>query len=284
MSAVLQGSPPNSDAEFGAFPAAGLPGWIIDRTRRLGQRWLDRRLAFALRRLAIANLNGQPVDTEALGARMRLYPYNNVCEKRILFTPQYFDAAERAALASRIRPGFVFLDIGSNIGGYALFVAALAGPGARILAIEPQPEIFERLMFNIRANGFGTMKAIDCAVADKDGEVTLFLSASNRGESSVKVVSGADRSASVKVSSKTLLTIVQDEGFERIDAAKLDTEGAEDLILETYFKSAPEALWPAMLILERGHGRWSIDLPALLKSRGYAVMIETRNNTVFERA
>ena len=50
-----------------------------------------------------------------------------------------------------------------------------AGPTARILAVEPQPEIFDRLTYNIRLNPFGTIKAVDCAVADKPGELTLFL-------------------------------------------------------------------------------------------------------------
>jgi FkbM family methyltransferase len=88
-----------------------------------------------------------------------------------------------------LRDDFVFLDIGANIGGYALSVAAHAGPGARILAIEPQPEVYERLVYNIRQNPFATVKALDCAVADRDGEITLFVHHDNRGESSIRIVS-----------------------------------------------------------------------------------------------
>ena len=84
--------------------------------------------------------------------------------------------------------GFTFVDVGANIGGYSLFVAAHAGPRPRILAVEPQPDVFDRLTYNIRQNPFGTVKAVACAVADKAGEVTLFLDARNRGESSVKIV------------------------------------------------------------------------------------------------
>ena len=107
--------------------------------------------------MAIKTLGGRPIDIESVGAKMRLYPYNNVAEKRLLFTPQYFDQAERDLIRSRVRPGFVFLDIGANIGGYSLAVAAFAGPNARILAFEPQPEIFQRLNYNIEQNPFGTI-------------------------------------------------------------------------------------------------------------------------------
>ena len=88
----------------------------------------DTGVAFLLRGLCVKALGGKPVDVVSIGAKMRLYPFNNVCEKRILFTPQYFDEAERDLLKSRITPEFVFIDIGANVGGYALFVAAQCGP------------------------------------------------------------------------------------------------------------------------------------------------------------
>ena len=87
-----------------------------------------------------------------------------------------------------LREGFRFIDIGANIGAYSLFVAAKAGPTARILAVEPQPEVFARLAFNIAQNPFGTVKAVACALADKPGELTLFLDPANRGESSVRIL------------------------------------------------------------------------------------------------
>ena len=154
---------------FGVHMPQGFVRWAIERTRSLPNRWPARRLAFMLRRLAINALRGAPVDTEALGARMRLYPYNNICEKKVLFTPQFFDPQELAVLESRIGEGFTFVDVGANVGAYSLFVAAKAGPSARILAIEPQPEVFDRLTYNMRQNPFGTVKAVACAVADKVG-------------------------------------------------------------------------------------------------------------------
>ncbi len=274
---------PEPSSAFGVHAPRGLAAWVLARTRTMPDTWLGRRLAFGMRRLAIARLNGRPLDIVALGARMRLFPYNNVCEKRILFTPQCFDAEERAFLLSRMRDGFTFVDIGANIGGYALFVAGVAGPRARILAVEPQPDIYERLVFNVRLNSFPTVKAIACAVADQDGEVRLFVADDNRGESSVKIVSSAGVAGSVTVPCKTLLTLLGEEGFSAVDAAKLDTEGAEDLILDTFFQDAPETLWPRILILERDNNRWHVDLPALLASRGYSVVATTRTNVIYER-
>ncbi|AOO83050.1 FkbM family methyltransferase [Bosea vaviloviae] len=267
---------------FGAFAPRGVLARIIAWTRCAPDSFLGRKTAYALRRLGLRSLAGAPVDIESLGAKMRLYPDGNVCEKRVLFTPQYFDQRERDLLAGRIREGFRFIDIGANIGAYSLFVAAKAGPGARILAVEPQPDVFARLAFNIAQNPFGTVKAIACALADKPGELTLFLDPANKGESSVRILRSST-GATVKVPATTLLALLQSEGYERLDAVKLDVEGAEDLILEPFLRDAPEALWPSFIIIEDSRERWQMDLVGLLTQRGYRMLAQTRLNLVFER-
>lgn len=267
---------------FGTHAPSGFARWAIERTRALPNRWAARRMAHLLRRLAIQSLRGAPVDTEALGARMRLYPYNNICEKKVLFTPQFFDPEELGQLRSAIREGFTFVDIGANVGAYSLFVAAQAGLGARILAVEPQPDVFDRLAYNIRQNPFGTIKAVACAVADKTGELTLFLDPRNKGESSVKIV-GSSHAPMIRVPAVTLLELLTSEGFTRLDALKLDVEGAEDLILDPFFRDAPASLHPALIIIEDGRARWQTDLGRLLAAQSYRLARRTRLNLIYER-
>lgn len=273
----------NDSRPFGAFAPSGFTRWVIERTRGLPGGWAGRKLSLMMRRVVTQFLKGLPLDLETFGVRMRLYPYNNVCEKRILFTPQYFDAQELKVLAGRVRPGFTFVDVGANVGWYTLFVAGKAGTSSRILAVEPQPEIFDRLTFNIRQNPFGTVKAVACAVADKAGELTLFVDPKNRGESSLKIV-GSSQTDAIRVPAVTLLDLFTQEGFTHVDAVKLDVEGAEDLILDPFFRDAPASLYPSLFIIEDGRDRWQIDLPKLLESKGYRLILQTKMNLVFERA
>ena len=212
---------------------------------------------------------------------MRLYPYNNVCEKRILFTPQYFEAAERALIASRIHADFRFIDVGSNVGGYALFVAAQAGPRARILAIEPQPEMFERLVYNIRQNAFVTIKALNCALADRDGEVTLFVDPRNRGETSMRIIYGHG-GGDLRAPAKSLETVLREEQLDRVDAMKLDVQGAEDVILEPFLRVAPREQWPRLLLIEFLRHRSTSNLPQALRAAGYREVLRTRANIAYE--
>ena len=267
---------------FGTYAPKGFVRRVIEATRTFPNTWLGRRGVILLRRPAMAALHGRPVDVEALGVRVRVRPNNNICEKRLLFAPATFDALELSILEKRIRPGFTFIDVGANVGAYSLFVAGRADTSARILAIEPQPAIYDRLVANIRLNGFATIKAMDCAVADRTGELTLFIDAKNSGESSVKIVA-AGGAEPIRVTAKRLLDIVREEGFRSLDAVKLDVEGAEDLILDPFFADAPESLYPSLLIVENGAGRWQIDLPDLLDRYGYRKLAETRLNLVFER-
>lgn len=272
----------NESAPYGTYAPKGIVRWVLDHTRTLPNSWAGMRLVFLLRRIATKALRGAPVDVETLGVRMRLHPYNNVSEKRVLFTPQFFDPEELGILTSRLREGFTFVDIGANIGGYALCVASFAGPSARILAVEPQPDVFDRLTYNIGLNPSGTVKAVACAIADKPGDLTLFLDPRNSGESSVKVMASS-QAKTIRVPATTLLDLVRKERLEHLDAVKLDVEGAEDIVLEPFFRDAPESLYPSLLIIEDGTRQWESDLLGMLAAKGYRTTAKTRRNIVLER-
>ena len=268
---------------YGTYAPTGLVARIAAHTQTLSaETWSGRRTALFLRRIAISMLRGRPLDVERYGARMRLHPYDNNCEKKVLFTPQFFDPEERAILKQRLPQDGVFLDIGANIGAYALFVAGITGPRAKILAVEPQPDVFDKLVYNIAQNPYGKIKAVACAVADKAGELTLFIDLRNRGESSVKIV-GTHQGAEIRVPAVTLIGLCRSEALDRIDAVKLDVEGAEDLILEPFLREAPEFLRPRLILVENGTDQWQIDLPALLERYGYRRLAKTRLNLIFER-
>lgn len=278
-----------AQAPFGTYVPTGFVARAVGWTRGLTRKWAHLRLAAVLRKLAMKTLGPKAVDTETLGAKMRLFPHNNLCDKRILFTPQLFDVVERQWLGEAVEAanaegrGFTFVDIGANVGAYSLFVAAKAGPGARILAVEPQPDIFARLTANIGFNSFGSIMAVDCAVADKPGELTLFLDPHNKGESSVRLLRTSAATA-VKVPAVTLHQLLLDKGYTQIDALKIDVEGAEDLILDPFFHTAPESLWPKMIVIEDSANRWQVDICALLLKSGYREMAHTRLNFVYTRA
>ena len=260
--------------------------WLLSFTQNAGLHWFGQRAALIMRGIGLRRLKSRPTDVtvEPIGANMRLYPFNNACEKRLLFTPQLVDRDELRYLAGQITPEMVFLDLGASVGATSLFVALRAGPRARILAVEPQPRIYERLVYNLRQNPAATVKALDCALADAEGAVTLFINPYNLNETSMRIVNvEGGGAAAVQASAKSLATLVREEGFTHIDAIKLDVEGAEDLVLEPFLTGEPESVWPRIVILAYSPERWDVDLCGLLQRCGYRRVLRTRANVIYER-
>ena len=164
----------------GTFAPNAFARAIISTTERLPNNYFGLRIAMALRRLVIAQLNDDcPFDVLRWGLRIRLYPRANGCEKMALFTPQMYEAPEFLALSKLIddrrrahRP-FVFFDLGANVGLFSFFVASRTGPEATIFAFEPEPESARRFRFNLASNPGLPIRLSATAIGD--GPDDLFL-------------------------------------------------------------------------------------------------------------
>lgn len=279
-------------APFGHRAPGGLDRAVLAATRAMPDNWLGLRLAMVFRRVTMNRLGLGGLDTSLWGMRLRLYPRRNGCEKNALFTPQMFDVFERGVLADAIDRclaadgTFTFVDIGANVGLYSLFVAALAGDRARILAIEPQPGILERLRFNLAANPAVKVEVLPVALSDRDGTAELVLDGDDSGGTHLDkhtASRGADGRV-VMVPSKTLMAALADAGIADIDALKIDVEGAEDLVLAPFLRDAPQRLLPGLVLIEDTRGLWQTDVFALLERRGYTAFGRSKQNVALRRA
>jgi FkbM family methyltransferase len=129
----------------------------------------------------------------------------------------------------RITPGSVVVDIGANIGVFALFAAC---SGARIVeAYEPSAESFSLLQQNIAANGFDNVIHAKryAVVGEMSGPVKFPRSSSvHNAILSNNVADAVDFDL---VSTRTLSQVVAAAGS--VDLLKLDCEGAEyDIFLK----------------------------------------------------
>ncbi|MDZ7629226.1 MAG: FkbM family methyltransferase [Parvularculaceae bacterium] len=241
------------------------------------------RVAASLLLRAAGGKSGRAFDVPIFGTECaRLHPYDNISEKRVFITPQFWEAAERAALASFIASSagaFTFLDVGANAGLYTLFArsaARAAGRPFRAICIEPSPEMLTRLQFNLDASGAGAEVAIfDCAAGEREDIASFHTNATNRGESRV----AAEGEGQVRV--RPLAAMIDDAGSPKIDAMKIDIEGSEPEALRGLFASAGPRYRPALIIMELSHS--SGDAAALLAAEGYRETFQTKRNGVFER-
>jgi FkbM family methyltransferase len=152
------------------------------------------------------------------------------------------EAYELQIARSLIRPGMQVLDVGSNIGFHALEFARWAGPSGHVDAFEPAPENYAMLKRNVEASGLANVRALDLAVSNHSGEITLYLNPANRGDHRMAGTS-AMRSA-IRVPATTL-----DERYaaagQRVDFVKIDVQGAEYLVLagmRQVFRNNPDLI------------------------------------------
>jgi FkbM family methyltransferase len=267
---------------FGTYPPNLLQGVVRDIGGRLPMNWPGLRFSGWLRALLQAT-SRHPIDVTVLGQRMRLHLGDNACERRLMVTPQFFDPDELQILRSAVRPGYQFVDLGANVGTYSIFVGTLAGPGARILAVEPQESLLRRLKENIALNGLDIQIA-PVAVGDREGTIEFAVDTNNLGFTSLNTSrKGRGERRMIRLPMRKLLGLVEEHGFERIDALKADIEGAEDLALIPFIEEAPRTLWPKLIILEHSAGEWRRDCAPFLLERGYVASKAAGANMIFQR-
>ncbi len=267
------------------------PGWldrsVIALTQLLPNNWLGLRLAILFRRAVTMRLDypAGALDVERWGLNVRLHPRDNGCEKNLLFTPQMYEPTELKELgadiarAAQLNKPFVFVDIGANVGLFSLFVAAHAGAGARIFAIEPEPGNQRRLNFNVGANSKLPIKVFPMALSDEPGELVVELDRRDRGGSRTRKVVDAKAEA-VRVTAQTLFALLQSERVETVDALKIDVEGFEDVVLGPFFRDAPPRMLPHLIIIEDCRGSWKADLMSIMADKGYSVVARSKLNFI----
>ena len=132
-------------------------------------------------------------------------------------------------LRKLLKPGQKIIDIGANMGVYALSMARSVGPTGRVWAFEPASSTAGLLAQSIAANGFGQVVLEQCALSSASG--TLRLSLNENSELNELVRDGEPTGASEEVQVSTVDECGERLGWSGIDFVKIDAEGEERNIL-----------------------------------------------------
>jgi len=216
---------------------------------------------------------------------LRLYPAENHCDRVIFGRRELPEQAEHDAILPLIRPGLVFVDIGANVGSYTVFVGNAARAQATLVAFEPHPRTYQKLLFNMQANGLSIDDVLNCGVGQQEETLRLWSDGgSNIGHTSLLAEGTAHAKVSVDVPVLPLVAVLEERGITRIDLLKIDIEGFEDRALAPFLRTAQAALLPTHILMEMEHrALWQDDLASLLDDLGYRARPITPLNTLYSR-
>jgi FkbM family methyltransferase len=171
-----------------------------------------------------------------------------------------------------LRTGDVVIDVGANIGWYALVIDRSAPPGVDIYAFEPDPGNFDLATRNIALNGARGVHLVECALSDSAGTRTLYrYPDKNRGRHSLLPIHAGDQ---ISIETTTLDLFWAEAGLgDRVPRfIKIDIEGYELFAL----KGARRVLEQCPMVLLEYSPRYmraaGIDpaaLPELMAAAGF---------------
>lgn len=135
-------------------------------------------------------------------------------------------------LKRELKEGMVVLDIGANIGCYALLEARLVKESGRVYAVEPSPENFHLLNRNVRLNNLeNIIQTFQFGISDRTALEKLYLSESSNLHTfypNKYTTGGGNLSLTEKTIDVQTITI-SDFAVDKepIDFIRMDIEGYE---------------------------------------------------------
>jgi FkbM family methyltransferase len=228
-------------------------------------------------RMAATYMGNDVVLAETIHGHLMLLPAGDRAITPHIIRDGYFDLGLTRFLERFLRPGMIYVDVGANIGVYALLAARSVGATGRVVAIEALPRLQAVLVDNFSMNGMlDHAHVLPFAAADQEGQLGFYDFGRHDGASTA-----VDRVALLQeqrlldtprrllVPSRTLSTLLREANVSRADLIKIDVEGFEWEVLQGA-RDFLTAQRDTGLVLE-----WHSEfMPAAGQERLYAMLVE----------
>ncbi len=147
----------------------------------------------------------------------------------------YYDPGLTALLRRLLKPGMAYIDVGANVGVYAVLAAGCVGPTGSVVAVEANPRIALLLEDNLALNGFDTRsRTFKLAASHEDGPMTMYEFARHAGSHTLLATVAAygvekhsEAVTPITVPSRRLSELFSEHDIRSADLLKIDIEGFE---------------------------------------------------------
>ncbi len=190
---------------------------------------------------------------------------------RAIFYDGQWEAAVISHFVRNLKPGDVVLDVGANIGQFAVVAASTVGPTGKVFAVEAGSTAYGMLTKNIEENHLTNVKALHLAAWDS--ETTLHLGGVREDMLGWGKVQHEANSQTEAVPARRLETVLEELGCTHVDVIKIDIEGAELRAMEgmarLFSHHPPRLVYCEIANNHDAYGAKAEDLVAFFTSRGY---------------
>lgn len=191
---------------------------------------------------------------------------------------------ESKAVFHRTKTDHVILDVGANLGYYALHFAK-AVPNGQVFCFEPDPDNFKKLSTNIDQNQFDNIHLLNYGLGEEDGTFYLgVIDQDNTGMNSIISEKDKETISHSTIRIKKLDDIEVFKDIKRVDIVKVDIEGYEHHFLngakETLMKHYPLIFMELCDEHLKRQGSSATDVILLLQDYGYNSIVNTKNQKV----
>ena len=214
----------------------------------------------------------RPLEIDYAGYRLRCYPDSNSASN-IFYFGHLYDWHEMRFLRRYLRAGDGFVDVGANIGTYALLAASIVGPGGSVEAFEPSPVAAGRLRETLASNQLSNVVLHEAAIGDANGTTEFSIG----WDVTDSVFVPTDRYQQMRPRIQVELARLDDVLGDRSYAAgKLDVEGLELAALRgaaAHLEARNPPVWQIEVLANQlgKFGASVTDMFSLLREHGYDV-------------
>ncbi|MGA8492260.1 MAG: FkbM family methyltransferase [Terriglobales bacterium] len=141
-----------------------------------------------------------------------------------------FEVQKHRAVLALLKPGMTFIDVGANKGDFGLLAAQIVGEKGRVLSFEPEPTNCHWIRKSIELNGYKNIVLYEAALADANEQSRLFLGKQSGWHTLMEAMPNRNCGI-IPITKRTLDSVLQETGSNRVDVIKIDVEGAEIAVL-----------------------------------------------------
>ncbi len=236
--------------------------WHLPKLRRF--RGFDNLIELAVGRAVFRNTT---LQVHRIGAVQMVvdHRYSDAGSLRTcVSSPMYARLLDRVELPCKIS----VLDVGANVGGFALLLVAREHVFRRLVCVEMNPFTAEGLRFNVLTNFPDVATVVNLAVAARSHVLRLRLGGGSTGDSIYRESSRTTDAKERDVTADTLDSLVGEFAADQvIDLCKIDIEGAEEeVFLGSDFAQTLRRV--SVLVIEIHHKRSSQELAEIIMDHG----------------